>query len=211
MQLPPHISPALVIGIGCLCLTVWATRVTIRMRGYPAGIRLLTIPQYLIGQLREDMASGGLPALSWVFFSIWSVGVSSLHFWGVIYGIYTAIGWWDLMTHAMGGFGVAGILALMTRKSTREYPSWLIPGVFAIGAGFEVYEFLFKSFWHHWSLQFYITDTIVDLIINTSGAVVVVIAVVTYARVGEDEFSSRTELSDTESRTVDSTISSRFR
>ena len=62
---------------------------------------------------------------------------------------------------------------------------WLVPAVLAIGAGFEVYEFVFKAFWHHWSLGFYVADTVIDLVVNTSGAVAFAAATAAYrSRVG---------------------------
>jgi hypothetical protein len=77
----------------------------------------------------------------------------------------------------MGGLGVAGILGMTFRASTLRSPVWLVSGVLAIGAGFEVYEFVFKTFWYRWSLWFYVTDTAIDLLVNTIGAVAVAVAV----------------------------------
>lgn len=51
-----------------------------------------------------------------------------------------------------------------------------MPTLLAIGAGFEAYEYLFKSFWWEWTLRQYAVDTAVDLVLDTAGALVVVAA-----------------------------------
>lgn len=128
------------------------------------------------GQLRRDLGERRT-ALPWVAIGLWSVVVSALHFGGLEYGIYTAIPWWDLMTHAMSGLGVAAILYLGFCRPVRAVatPWWLLPALLAIGAGFEVYEYLFKSFWWEWTLRYYAIDTAVDLVLDTAGALVVVL------------------------------------
>jgi VanZ family protein len=117
-----------------------------------------------------------------VAIAAWSVLVSVLHFGGVYYNVYTQLPWWDLLTHAMGGVGVGALLAMTFRAPTLRSPAWIPLGVLAIGAGFEVYEFVFKTFWYRWSLSFYVNDTVIDLVINTVGAVAVAVAVAVYRR-----------------------------
>ncbi|SEL92329.1 hypothetical protein SAMN04488691_11182 [Haloferax larsenii] len=97
----------------------------------------------------------------WVFVGVWAVFVSALHFGGLAYDIYTKIWWWDLLTHSLSGFGVAGVLFLV-----------LPMAVAAIGTWFEVYERLFTDFWVNWSLAYYLEDTAVDIVADTAGAVV---------------------------------------
>jgi hypothetical protein len=58
-----------------------------------------------------------------------------------------------------------------------------VSAVAAVGAGFEVYEFVFKDFWYRWSFRFYLVDTAVDIVVNTAGAAVLVLAVVASNRV----------------------------
>jgi len=179
MATPPHLSPKLVVGVASLLLTLGATLVTFRSPGYP-DTPLRSWPGALFGRVRRDLPHGDRRSLAWVALAVWSVLVSVLHFGGVRYGIYTRLPWWDLLTHAMGGVGVAGVLAMTFRASTLRAPTWLATGVFAVGAGFEVYEFVFKTFWYRWSLWFYVTDTAVDLVVNTAGAVAVAVAVYGY-------------------------------
>ena len=182
MATPPHLSAKLVVGVGSLLLTLGAAAATMRSSGYPASHPLRLWPLILLGRLRRELRRGDRIALVWVAIAAWSVLVTILHFGGVRYNIYTQLPWWDLLTHAMGGAGVAGVLAMTFRASTLRSPAWIPAGVLAIGAGFEVYEFVFKTFWYRWSLSFYVTDTAIDLVVNTIGAVVIAVAVAAYRR-----------------------------
>jgi hypothetical protein len=179
MATPPHLSPKLAVGAASLLLTLGATVVTFRSPGYP-GTPLRSWPGTLLDRLRRELPRGDRRSLAWASIAAWSALVSVLHFGGVRYAIYTRLPWWDLLTHAMGGLGVAGLFAMIFRASTLRAPAWLVSGVFAVGAGFEVYEFVFKTFWYRWSLWFYVTDTAVDLLVNTTGAVAVAVAVYGY-------------------------------
>ena len=181
MTTSPHLSLKLAVGVASLLLTLVAALVTIRSPGYPAT-PLRSWPTALLGRLREELPHADRRSLAWLALAAWSVLVTVLHFGGVRYGIYTQLPWWDLITHAMGGVGVAGILAMTFRAATLRSPTWLPSGVFAVGAGFEVYEFVFKTFWYRWSLAFYVTDTAVDLVVNATGAVAVAVAVDVYRR-----------------------------
>ncbi|WP_396612063.1 hypothetical protein ACH9L7_01915 [Haloferax sp. S1W] len=120
----------------------------------------------------------------WAFVGVWAVFVSALHFGGLAYNIYTKVWWWDLLTHSLSGFGVAGVLYLaFPRTFTRRHAPVIVGGaVLAIGAGFEVYEYLFKDFWYGWSMAYYVEDTIVDLVVDTVGALGFVVLVNTMAR-----------------------------
>lgn len=176
---PPHSSPRLVVGVGSVLLAGVAALAATATPGFPSPVRAW--PRALFVRLRADLPRGDRVTAAWVGMALWAVLVSALHFGGLRYDVYTAVSWWDLLTHGMSGFGVAVLLALTHRRSPAAVRSWwLIPSVFAIGAGFEVYEFVFKDFWYGWSAGFYVEDTVVDLGINTSGAVVVAAAVAGY-------------------------------
>jgi hypothetical protein len=133
------------------------------------------------GQFRRDLRNRRTAAL-WLGVGLWSVVVSALHFGGLEYGVYTAIAWWDLLTHGMSGLGVAAILYLGFCRPVRAAatPWWLLPALLAIGAGFEVYEYLFKSFWWEWTLRYYAVDTAIDLVVDVAGAAVVVLGHLAY-------------------------------
>ncbi|WP_144900941.1 hypothetical protein [Halobellus captivus] len=170
METLPHLTAKSVVGVGSFLLALVASWATMRTPGFPDGRTLTSWPRVLLGRLRDELPRGDRLTLGWVAIAAWSVLVSVLHFGGVYYNVYTALPWWDLLTHAMGGLGVAAVLAFTFRDATLHSPLWLVAAVLAIGAGFEVYEFVFKTFWYHWTLEFYVVDTVLDLIVNTSGA-----------------------------------------
>jgi hypothetical protein len=172
----PHLSAHLLVGVGALVVTVGALRLTSAISGAPPDLR--SWPRRLIGQVRADLEQGR-KSRQWLVVLGWGALVTLLHFGGLYAGVYTRFFWWDILTHAMGGAGVAGILFLGLRdgQRTAEPSWWIVAAVAAVGAGFEVYEFLFKSFWYRWSLRFYVIDTGVDIVVNTLGAVVFVVVV----------------------------------
>jgi hypothetical protein len=110
---------------------------------------------------------------AWLAVLGWSAVVCVLHFGGMTHGLYTQFGWWDLMTHSLSGFGVAAVLYL-TRPAvftTRRLLLVSLPAaVVAIGAGFEVYEYIFRDFYEVWSVEYYLRDTVEDMLVNTVGA-----------------------------------------
>ncbi|MFC7071110.1 hypothetical protein [Halobaculum lipolyticum] len=128
-----------------------------------------------VRQIRADLRDRRA-RFAWAAMALWSLLVAALHFGGLAYDVYTAVPWWDLLTHSMSGFGVAALLWLSYCRPVRARaaPLWLVPTVFLIGVGFEVYEYLFKSFWWEWSLRYYAVDTAVDLVLDAAGAAVVV-------------------------------------
>ncbi|SFR43674.1 hypothetical protein SAMN04487947_1424 [Halogeometricum rufum] len=188
----PHTSTRLVVGVGSLLLAVVATYVAVSAPGFPGRVR--SWPRTLVGRLRRDVPRGDRATAAWFGVALWSVLVTGLHFGGLHYRVYTTLPWWDLLTHAMGGVGVAAVLAMTHRRTPAADSSWwLIPAVLAIGAGFEVYEFVFKTFWYDWTLRFYVVDTAIDLVINTSGAVVVAVALAGYRRLAESTDADRAD------------------
>jgi len=169
----PHFSPRIIIGITSTGLATIAWSIAHVMRGFPNQPQLWVLR--LATQCISDIRQQDRIAVVWVGLILWSGAVTTLHFTGLIFDIYTAVSWWDLLTHAMSGSGIAALVLLTHRKQvmTHEAVWWVVPTVVAIGAGFEVYEFIFKSFWHEWSLRQYSIDTAVDLGMNTLGAVLV--------------------------------------
>lgn len=172
-----HVSLRAIIGVGSFLLSVIALQITRQTSGYPTHTRVHSWPRLLITQFRRDINKRGSLRYGWVIIGLWSISVSGLHFGGLYYDIYTTVSWWDLLTHSLSGFGVAAVLGLTFRSSTTTIPYWVIPAVLAIGSGFEVYEFVFKTFWYDWTFRFYLIDTVVDLVVNTAGAATFVIAV----------------------------------
>ena len=174
MALPPHLSSRLLVGVGSLVVTLGTLRLTLTRPSVPSDLRSWV--RRLLGRARTDLERGRRTR-QWLLVLGWGALVTVLHFGGLYAGVYTRLFWWDILTHAMGGAGVAGILffGLCDRPRTAGPPWWLVGAVAAVGAGFEVYEFLFKSFWYNWTLRFYAVDTAVDIVVNTLGAVVFVV------------------------------------
>jgi hypothetical protein len=108
-----------------------------------------------------------------VFVAVWAVLCAALHFGGLAYGVYTRYWWWDLLTHTLSGFGVAGVAYVLRPSAfdSRRLAYLAVPAaVLAVGAGFEVYEYLFKDFYVGWSRSYYATDTALDLALDALGA-----------------------------------------
>lgn len=103
----------------------------------------------------------------------YSLVVCALHFGGLAFDVYTAVWWWDLLTHSLSGFGVAAWLSSVRVSPFDASQVVVLPlVVVGIGAGFEVYEFLFKDFYVEWTTAYYATDTAVDLVLDAVGAAV---------------------------------------
>jgi hypothetical protein len=120
-------------------------------------------------------ATTGSPSLgiAWVALVAYSLVVCALHFGGLAYEVYTTVWWWDLLTHSLSGFGVAAWLVAVKFVPLEARQVLVVPlVVLAIGAGFEVYEYLFKDFYVDWTVTYYATDTVVDLVLDALGAFV---------------------------------------
>ena len=169
----PHLTARAAVGVASLVLALVGTRVAVATPGFP-GTPHRWLGR-LIRQLSSDLRAGRRAVVGWVVFGAVAATVTALHFVGVWTELYKTIWWWDLVTHSLGGVGVAGLAYLAHHEQGRAAASvwWVVPSVFAIGSGFEVYEFLFKSFWHDLTLRTYAVDTTVDLIVNTTGAALV--------------------------------------
>jgi hypothetical protein len=123
---------------------------------------------------------------AWAAALVWGVAVSTLHFAGLVYGIYTELWWWDLLTHSTSGFGVAALLYLAWTDGFRSRLGLFVVlpvCVLCIGTWFEVYERLFRDFWWEWSLSFYLRDTAIDLVLDTVGALCFGVVLRLYGRV----------------------------
>ncbi|WP_416840840.1 hypothetical protein [Haloferax sp. DFSO52] len=140
----------------------------------------------------------------WFFVGIWAVFVSALHFGGLAYDIYTKIWWWDLLTHSLSGFGVAGVLfVVFPRMFDGPRAPVVVAGVIlAIGAGFEVYEYLFKDFWYGWSASYYAEDTLTDLVVDVVGALGFLVVVDGVVRLTDTPVEEPTEPHSTPVRTT---------
>jgi hypothetical protein len=116
----------------------------------------------------SDSPSLGIATAALVAYSL---VVCALHFGGLAFEVYTAIWWWDLLTHSLSGFGVAAWLSVVRFVPLDARQVLVVPlVVVVIGAGFEVYEYLFKDFYVEWTFTYYVTDTVIDLVVDGLGA-----------------------------------------
>jgi len=139
------------------------------------NISVFRLPMRLCTQLISDLKTRNLWSIHWIVLFLWGSFVTMLHFGGYEFQWYARFGWWDLMTHFVSGIGVAGILFVGLRNvvSPQVSLSWMFVAVLSIGAGFEVYEYLFRAFWHSWTPAYYAQDTAEDLLMACSGAVLI--------------------------------------
>lgn len=180
----PHISPRLGVAVIALVLALGGRHVTGWTWGDP--VSLVEWQRVLRRQLVSDLRPPRTRTRQWSFLAFWAALVTVLHFGGLASGMYTRFFWWDLMTHAMSGAGVAGILMVGLRTIVPEgtSPWWVVAAVFTIGAGFEVYEFVFRPFWYSWPLSLYAHDTFLDIVANTVGSALALPFVVRSVRSG---------------------------
>lgn len=176
----PQLSGRLAVFVLSFAVTIVASKWAMIAPGYPGDLHRWPV-QFLergIGGLRR----GGRTAAFWAGIGIYSAAITALHFWGISSGTYTTLQWYDSFTHAASGAGVAVLLYLTFHRPTSgDRPTlWIVPAVLAFGAGFEVYEFVFKDFWYEWPLQYYLVDTVADLFFGVVGGAVVVALVAGY-------------------------------
>jgi hypothetical protein len=164
----PYDSSHIAIALASLALSLGLLPV---LKQRFMRVSVLSLPGRLLAQCRSDLARRNQWTIYWCELCTLALLVSVLHFGGRSAGLYIQYPWWDLLTHSMSGAGVAGILLVGLRNATPTELSlsWVIVALLAIGAGFEVYEYVFKSFWHPWSLSVYAHDTVVDLVMGCLG------------------------------------------
>jgi hypothetical protein len=138
---------------------------------------------------RLELVSGNLRA--WGAFTIYAVVICVLHFeYGLNARWYWEVWWWDLLTHAASGFGVAAIaplIGLWRGRPVRERVLLTAGALLVVGAGFEVYERLFRTFWYEWTFATYAEDTAVDIFVDVLGGVAFVLVQAGWASIRPSE------------------------
>jgi len=173
MPSTPHLSSKLLVLVLSVFLTGVATWLTLALPETPSNP--LSWPRIFLGKLAAGIRHNGRERLYWSVLLVYSGLVSALHFGGLHFDVYLAIEQWDFLTHVLGGLGVAMIFYLTFHLDRPERRlRWIVPAVLAVGAGFEVYEFVFKNFWYNWSLRYYLVDTLLDLGTNVLGSLIAV-------------------------------------
>lgn len=150
--------------------------------GFP-GRPLRWLPTF-VDRVVEGFRGLDRETASWTAMGLYATVVAAMHFGGIRLNVYTTVHWWDLLTHVLSGIGVAALLQLtFSGPNDPVRPTtWLFPAVLAFGAGFEVYEFVFKDFWYGWPFGYYLVDTVVDLVAGAAGGALVVVTTAAHRR-----------------------------
>jgi hypothetical protein len=123
-------------------------------------------------------------------------------FLGSAANLYYRYWWWDIVLHTSSGFllGIIGFLAVFVLNQTDRIPRGITPFflcffavTFAVflGVVWEIFEFLIDRVWpatNMQSLETGIVDTMVDLIVDLLGAVIVAAMGWVYLRTGRYSF-----------------------
>ena len=160
-----------------------------------AGVILLTLtPALLYRRYRVVIPPEfQLTAAAFVFLSL---------FLGSALDFYYRFWWWDLVLHTASGFllGIIGFVALFVLNQTDRVRPAMTPAfisffgvTFAVTLGvvWEIFEFVMDSIWPALNMQSNETgvrDTMVDLIVDAIGAVVVGLMGYAYLKTGRYSF-----------------------
>ena len=158
-------------------------------------VLLLTlVPAFLLRRYRVYIPPEfQLVSAAFIFFSLFLGSALDLyyHFW-----------WWDIALHAGSGFllGIVGFLTLFLLNQTDRIPAGIRPSflcffgvTFAVFLGvlWEIFEFAVDLAVPHANMMSWETgpgDTIVDLIVDTLGAVIVGLMAWAYTKTGRYSF-----------------------
>jgi hypothetical protein len=123
-------------------------------------------------------------------------------FLGSALDFYYHFWWWDYVLHTASGFllGIIGFIVLFVLNQTDQIRPAMKPGFIAffgvtfavtLGVMWEIFEFVVDRFWPHLSMQSLetgVVDTMIDLIVDTIGAVIVAVMGYAYLKNGRDSF-----------------------
>ena len=123
-------------------------------------------------------------------------------FLGSALDFYYRFWWWDLVLHTASGFllGIIGFVALFVLNQTDRVRPAMTPAfisffgvTFAVTLGvvWEIFEFAVDRVWPHANMQSTETgvrDTMVDLIVDAAGAVIVALMGYAYLKTGRYSF-----------------------
>jgi hypothetical protein len=123
-------------------------------------------------------------------------------FLGSALDFYYRFWWWDLVLHAASGFllGIIGFVALFVLNQTDRVRPAMKPGFIAffgvtfavtLGVFWEIFEFACDQMWPYLNMQTVetgVVDTMIDLIVDTIGAVIVAVMGYAYLKTGRYSF-----------------------
>src|SRR4051812_2076212 len=182
----------LLLAAGLVLFLFWGTWENVFLTA--AVILLTLVPALLSRRYRVVLPPEfQLVAAAFIFLSL---------FLGSALDFYYRFWWWDLILHAASGFllGIIGFLALYVLNQTDRLPAGMTPAfrcffgvTFAVTLGvlWEIFEFVMDSAWPGLNMQSNETgvrDTMVDLIVDTAGAVVIGVMGYAYLKTGRYSF-----------------------
>jgi len=97
--------------------------------------------------------------------------LSILHAVGVYAGLYENLTWYDFITHFLGGVcvGIGALWLYLLLGERTQYFIWVVIWVLVIGILWEVFEYVGGAMRE----KNYEIDTIIDLVLDSAGALVV--------------------------------------
>ena len=123
-------------------------------------------------------------------------------FLGSALDFYYHFWWWDLVLHTASGFllGIIGFVVLFVLNQTDRLPPGMKPSFIAffgvtfavtLGVAWEIFEFAVDRMWPHLNMQSNetgVADTMIDLIVDAAGAVIVALMGYAYLKTGRYSF-----------------------
>lgn len=157
-------------------------------------IALTLVPAFLFRRYRVIIPPEfQLVAALFIFLSL---------FLGSALDFYYHFWWWDLLLHTASGFllGIIGFVVLFVLNQTDRLPAGIKPAFLAffgvtfavtLGVAWEIFEFAVDRLWPHLDMQSTdtgVVDTMVDLIVDTIGAIIVALMGYAYLKTGRYSF-----------------------
>ena len=97
--------------------------------------------------------------------------ILGLHLMGIYFYLYWTVSWFDILLHFLGGLSLGVFFIWLFGLRERSYKTLFLVVLFIviIGVGWEIFEYINNI---AKSTEEYVPDTILDLVMDTAGAVV---------------------------------------
>jgi hypothetical protein len=157
-------------------------------------IALTLVPAFLFRRYRVIIPPEfELVAAVFIFLSL---------FLGSALDFYYHFWWWDYALHTASGFllGIIGFIVMFVLNQTDQLRPAMKPGFIAffgvtfavtLGVAWEIFEFAVDRVWPHLNMQSNgtgVVDTMIDLIVDAAGAVIVALMGYAYLKTGRYSF-----------------------
>jgi uncharacterized membrane protein YjdF len=98
--------------------------------------------------------------------------MGALHYLGSRFDLYYLFNWYDIMMHLIGGIAIALLATWILEKYNHATKAKILISVILIGIAWEVFEYFFGI--ALLPKENYVSDTIIDMIMDTIGALIVI-------------------------------------